>query len=82
MQSNIILKESTQSNIVLKEPKSIQRNSLVLVPVKSRVGTGVHSNLEEGLEEVLKDLLEVLNAAVCAVDVVEPGNLDQPANIV
>ena len=39
-------------------------------------------DLEERLEQVGQDLLEVLHAVVGTVDVVQTGNLDQPADII
>ena len=39
-------------------------------------------DLEERLEEVEENLLKVLDAVVGPVDIVEPGHLDQPTNVV
>ena len=42
------------------------------------VGGGVDGDLEQRLEQALEDVLEAVHRVVDAVDVVQPGNLDQP----
>ena len=42
------------------------------------VGGGVDGDLEQRLEQALEDVLETVHRVVDAVDVVQPGHLDQP----
>ena len=42
------------------------------------VGGGVDGDLEQRLEQALEDVLETVHRVVDTVDVVQPGNLDQP----
>jgi len=42
----------------------------------------VKCDLEEWPEKVVNDGLEGVNESVTLVDVVQPGNLDEPANVV
>ena len=43
---------------------------------------GVDCHLEQGLEEVLDDVLEAVDTIGELVDVVQPGNLDEPESVV
>jgi hypothetical protein len=59
----------------------VETNDSLKEDVKVRVARGVLGDLEQGLEDVLDDLLKVLDRLGGLVDVVQTRDLDQPTDV-
>jgi hypothetical protein len=50
--------------------------------VKLRMRLGILRDFEEGLEDIFEEVIERIEGIVQFVEVVEPGDLNQPSNVV